>query len=599
MKILIVDDDAFIRKMICGILEEKPQIKIITATNGEEGVEKFKEEIPDLVILDVEMPKLNGYQTCNLIREFEKKNKNETWTPIIFLSAKLEDKDLEKGIQAGGDDYLFKPINPIILLSKIHAMNRIRTMRIILQQKTNALKDANQKITSFYNRLMKINQEKEYTATHDILTSLPNRFLINDRIEQAIKQAKAKFELAAIMIIDIDNFREFNENFGHKTGDEVLVATAKSLLSCVNDLSTVGRLGSDDFVIILPAIENENIVAQVADSLISNLTTCLSIEGKITNIGVNVGIATYPNDGSTAEQLLANADLSMSYAKETGSNKYQFYNNSIDGEIKQKRDLITNIKQSLNNSDFFLNFQPQVDFKNKKNRGIEVLIRWKHPEKGEINPQSFIPIAEETGFIRLIDNWMFEKACEQYNSNPSYKQENLTLGLNTSPVELLKPGFTEQLIETARKYNIPNKNIEVEITENVFLHDTERLGRILHKLKDSGFKIAIDDFGTGYSSLSYIANLNIDTIKIDKSLIANITENKRHQIVTKHIIDMCNELDISIIAEGVEFVEQAELLLNMGCHFMQGFLFSRPSSEQSIGFTLEYLSNKLQRKTGS
>ena len=413
-----------------------------------------------------------------------------------------------------------------------------------------------------------------FQAYHDLLTSLPNRSLLKDRLNQAISQAKRNNHKVAVMFLDLDRFKLVNDTLGHMIGDELLRSVGQRLQSCLRDCDTLARIGGDEFTILLPEVHDHSSATEVAKKIIRNLKKPFIVEGHECFISTSIGIAHYPDDGSNMETLIKNADMAMYSIKSEGKDGYHFYDKNMQEAFSAHMNLENDMRRALNNDQFVLYFQPQVDIHQKKIVAFEALIRWQHPEKGFILPSEFISLAEETGIIQPIGNWVIIQ-CIQQLADWKKRGIHTRIAVNLSACQLKQNNLIETIRNQLTIHDLDGSQLEIEITENVIMKDIDNGIRVLNQLHSMGIKIAIDDFGTGYSSLLYLKKLPIDTLKIDKSFVRDIHLDEDLSII-KAIITMAEGLDIDVISEGVETINQLQQLVNLNCFNIQGYLFSRP-----------------------
>ena len=421
-----------------------------------------------------------------------------------------------------------------------------------------------------------------HLALHDFLTNLPNRALLNDRIAHSISISERNHSSIAILFIDIDNFKNINDSFGHSVGDRLLRSVSQCLTKCVRHADTVSRLGGDEFIILLTDLKDGNDSALTAEKILEELNQ-IDIKNKVnTKITASIGISTYPNDGDTPEQLIKNADTAMYYAKQSGRNNYQFYRPELDALTLERQLIETNLHIALEKNQFKLLYQPKFNLLTKKITGVEALIRWEHDDWGEMLPNSFISIAEDSGLIIPIGNWVMQQACIQAKQWVDSGLPSLTIAINISAQEFLQKNFVDNVKSTLLESNISPHCLELEITESVLMQEATLSTKILHELKQLGVKLAVDDFGTGYSSLSYLQQFPIDVLKIDQSFVQHISSEQDEGIIVSAIISMGNSLRLKVIAEGIENQLQLDFLLDKQCEEGQGYYFSKALSADNV-----------------
>ncbi len=434
-----------------------------------------------------------------------------------------------------------------------------------------------------------------FLAYYDSLTALPNRTFYKELLTRALTYAKRHTKRMATLFIDLDSFKRINDTLGHDAGDELLRAAAARLLKCVRKtdyvarsgdeefLNMVSRLGGDEFVVLLSDIAHDHDAALVARRILNDLSQPFLLSGHKVFVSASIGISLYPLDGEDTETLLRNADIAMYNAKEQGKNTYQFFASSMNVKALERLNMENDLRKALERKEFLLYYQPKLDVRSQKIIGFEALIRWKHPEKGLISPAEFIPLAEETGLIVPIGEWVLRTACLQCKAWQAAGFGSLPISVNILPVSvnISKLQFEKQnLVETVarvlREADLSPESLELEITESMVMQNPERAIAMLHELKAKGIRTSIDDFGTGYSSLDYLRKIPLDSLKVDRSFIMNVTTSPDDAAITSAIIAMARALKLKVVAEGVETEEQLVFLRERGCDEAQGYLFSKP-----------------------
>jgi diguanylate cyclase (GGDEF)-like protein/PAS domain S-box-containing protein len=422
-----------------------------------------------------------------------------------------------------------------------------------------------------------------FQAYHDLLTRLPNRTLLRDRLSLAITQAKRENEMLAVMFLDLDRFKNINDSLGHISGDELLQQVSARLKSCLRKGDTLARFGGDEFTLLLPKITNRSADARkIAEKIAYVLKEPFFIDDNELYVSASIGISLYPQDGQNMDALIKNADIAMYHVKGQGKNGFQFFSNEMDTPYYKNLSLETGIHKALDNEEFTLFFQPQINVGSGEIVGVEALLRWHHPELGCILPGEFIPFAEETGLIIEIDNWVIKNAlCEISQWHQSGLPE-VRMAINISACHLARENFVAEIAQALNDYNVPGRYIEIEITENAIMEDMDGVIHKLKQLRKLGISVAIDDFGTGYSSLTYLHKLPIHTLKIDRTFLqVERFANDDHTIVNT-IVAMAKGLKLNVIAEGIESQRQLDYLREIGCTEAQGFLFGKPMESDLI-----------------
>ncbi len=416
-----------------------------------------------------------------------------------------------------------------------------------------------------------------HLAHYDALTDLPNRVFFREQIEQSLKRVR-RGEQLAVLYLDLDKFKSVNDTLGHQGGDELLKAVAGRLRGCLRDTDIAARLGGDEFAIVQTAVESPNDVIELVKRIQDALRKPCELGGQQLATDASIGIAMAPTDGTEPDQLLKNADLAMYGAKADGRGTYRFFESDMDARMKVRRALEFDMRQAVMCGEFELHYQPLVNIRDNKIVGCEALLRWQHPTRGMVSPAEFIPIAEETGIINPLGEWVLRTACAEAVGWP----EHLMVTVNVSPVQFKNDNLAQIVVSALAASGLPAERLELEITESVLLHDNEATLLMLHQLKKLGVRIAMDDFGTGYSSLNYLRRFPFDKIKIDRSFIKDVAEKDGSWSIVQAVVGIAKARNVTTTAEGVETEEQLEMLRALGCTEMQGYLFSPPVPASEI-----------------
>jgi len=414
-------------------------------------------------------------------------------------------------------------------------------------------------------------------ANFDKVTGLPNRHMFHERMEQEIRKAGRAGQQMALLFIDLDRFKEINDTLGHDAGDILLVETAHRISGCIRESDSVARFGGDEFTVILLEVEDTGNVERATQCILGKLAEPFQLRDEVVYISASIGITMYPNDAANVEDLLKNADQAMYVAKSKGRNQSSYYTSTLQDAAQERRRLINDLRDALAADQFLLYFQPIMELGSGRINKAEALLRWQHPERGLVSPRDFIMLAEETGLINEIGDWVFKESarwakrwCDQYSSD-------LQISVNVSPVQFQSGRqFCDGWEEYLRGINLAGKSIVIEITESLLLNAAKGVTYRLLKFRDAGIQVAIDDFGTGYSSLSYLRKFDIDFLKIDKSFVDNLETDVNDLILSEAMIVMAHKLGLKVIAEGVESEAQLKLLMDSGCDYAQGYIFSMP-----------------------
>ncbi|GFE59868.1 EAL domain-containing protein [Geobacter sp. AOG2] len=430
-----------------------------------------------------------------------------------------------------------------------------------------------------------------FQAMHDHLTHLPNRKLFRDRLELSMNQSKRNGRLVGIMFIDLDRFKLVNDTHGHAEGDELLKNVAHRLRNCVRSGDTLARQGGDEFTVLLPDLHCPEDASIIAEKILDVLKAPFHVRGQEFRATASIGIAVYPNDGDSADVLLKNADIAMYKVKASGKNSYLFFTAEMNACYHERISLENELRQAINGSEFVLYYQPQISIDENRIVGLEALIRWRHPVHGLLNPASFIDLAEESGLICDITDWVLAEACGQMARWRETGLGNLRISVNVSPLEFTHSDFLERIVYNITKFRLPANAVEIEITENLLLHDVPGVIEKMQYLRNHGVRISIDDFGTRYSSLNYLRKFPINTIKIDQAFVRDLAEGTRVSPILHAIIGMARGFGLHLVAEGVETMFQMKTLNELGCDEMQGYLFSKPMPAAELELVLRSVVN--------
>ena len=415
-----------------------------------------------------------------------------------------------------------------------------------------------------------------HSAEHDIVTNLPNRLLLNDRISQSIALARRQNKALAVVFLDLDRFKNINDSLGHPVGDKLLQSVSRRLLASVRGSDTVSRQGGDEFAILLSEISHPEDAATSAKKILLSLGAAHSIAGRDLHVDGSIGISIYPGDGEDAETLIKNADTAMYHAKENGRNNFQFFKADMNRKAVERQTLEGSLRRALEREEFLLHFQPKVNLDSGDITGVEVLIRWQHPNRGLVPPAQFVPIAEDCGLILPIGRWVLRQACRQAHEWQEAGLPFKRISVNVSAVEFRAKTFLAEVSSSLNESGLEARYLDLELTESTLMHHAKSSAAILHSLKEIGVHLAVDDFGTGYSSLSYLQRFPIDILKIDKSFVHQISGNLEDAPIVGAIINMGKSLKQRVIAEGIETHQQLAFLQAQHCMEGQGYLFSRP-----------------------
>ena len=557
-RILIVEDNDSIRDSILEILEAEGY-EAIGTREGKQGYELAQAEIPDLILCDVTMPKLDGYEVLALIRQ----NPTTTTIPFIFLTAKSAKGDFRLAMELGADDYLTKPFTRAELLGAIDAQ---------LQKKAAT--------HAYYIKEIEIKEEQlNYLMHYDSLTGLPNRLSLQERFDRIGGGQTVDGEespLIPMLYVSLDRFNQTIEAWGPACGDRLLQAVARRLLQCMGPEELVAYLGTNQFVCIPSGARDRTRAIDLAEAAIDCLRQPFTIDDREVFVTASMGITFYPDNGTELESLLGQAALAMEEAIARGGNQYQFYTPTFKVEASDRLALETSLRYVLERDELQVYYQPRVSLLTGKVVGAEALLRWYHQERGIISPGRFIPIAEETGAIVPIGEWVLQQACRQ--AKEWHRFGPLLMAINVSGRQFDLPNLPERVFGIVEGEKVEMKSVELELTEGILVKDASLARQKLQDLKALGVQIAIDDFGTGYSSLGYLQQFPFDILKIDRCFVRNLTDEARNAAIVSAIIQMAHNLNLRVIAEGVETESELEFLSQQACDEMQGYLFAKPMS---------------------
>lgn len=689
--VLIVDDDPVTRMLMTQSLTSS-ELQIVEAASGEEAIIQFTMHKPDITLLDVSMPGMNGFECCAQLRALPKGAE----CAIVMVTALDDVEDIEQAFESGATDFITKPLKwPLFkhrvryilkanktlqelslnknklakaqsianlvywewdfeseflecssdmfdmlgfsketnltirtALKKVHPDDRPRLMmalkqavyekqsydieyRIIRNDGSVLFVNERTDISFEYGQWRMVGtlhditsrkqseQEITYYAYYDTLTDLPNRRLFIEQLETAIASAKRHQNKFALMFLDLDRFKYINDTYGHHIGDEVLCQSAVRIRECVRDSDVVAkanydadnrvaRLAGDEFTVLLDDVGRVEQVAEIAQRLIQAFSEPFLINDKFLHISISMGITLFPDDGNNVQTLLQHADVAMYHAKEKGRNNYQFFSESMNNYLKLRLEMENDLRIALAEQQFEVFYQPQYDAQSITIVGVEALLRWRHPTKGLLTPDVFIEVAESTGLILSIGNWVLMQACLQVREWQKTSGCAYRIAVNLSASQFTQSYLLDTIKNTLDVTDLPPETLELEITETAMLKDTAETIPLLFSLKKLGVRLAIDDFGTGYSSLSYLKNFPIDTLKIDRSFVEEIVSNTKDCAIAQTIVQLADNLQLCTIAEGVETSDQAEVLRKLGCAEFQGFFFSHPMPAQQLRLLLDH-----------
>jgi diguanylate cyclase (GGDEF)-like protein len=679
--VLIVDDDAMTRMLVVEALEPEG-FRVEEAASGADGIDAFQRLRPDIMLLDVSMPGMDGFECCKRIRRLPDGER----MPILVLTGNDDDDSITSAFEAGATDFVSKPMRWKLLGYRVRYLLRAGAVLEDLAQSKAGLAFAQelahvgsweyrmgstagswspemyrilgldpqtdpsnfdcfiqhvpederprlihsfknlhadgtnfvlehritrpdgserfvlQRAEAFYEQdhavllrgtVQDITERKtheaqiEHLANHDDLTDLPNRTLLSDRIAQSISQAHRANKHLAVMVLDIDRFKFVNDNFGHPAGDSLLKAVAARLKNAMREGDTVARLGGDEFVILIPALTSMENVEFPAQKVLDVFALPFVVEGHELHVTTSIGVSIYPEGGSSSEMLLKTADAALYSAKDGGRNRYEIYTRAMGVQVEEQAELINALHRAVVQHELELYYQPKVDLRSGRVIGVEALLRWRRPGIGLIPPDSFIPLAEETGVIIPIGEWVLRSACAQAKAWHVAGYTDLVMAVNVSARQFRQQNVPQLVLSALAESGLPARYLELELTESVLMRDRETAVKALRQLKEIGVVLALDDFGTGYSSLSYLKDFPFDVVKIDRSFICDVAKDHEGGALARSIIAMAESLHLTTVAEGVETEDQLSFLNTNRCDTMQGFYFSRPLPASEMAALLD------------
>jgi len=448
-----------------------------------------------------------------------------------------------------------------------------------VEKRTRELVETNQNLQEQIEQRSKVEKDLEHLAYYDVLTGLANRSLLIERLKQAVSVAKRNESLFAVLFVDLDRFKTINDSLGHALGDKLLMEVAWRLRNILRESDTIARNGGDEFVIVAENLNDVREAFTVSEKIINAMTDIFVIDGHNIHIGASIGVSIYPIDATDALELLKMSDTAMYCAKESGSNRFEFYSSHMSSQIKDRLELENALRTAIRDKEFFLVYQPQVDIRSGETAGLEALLRWRSAELGFVSPVKFIPVLEETGLIYEVGEWVIEEVCDFIRTGGAH---NAKVSINLSALQCSNHRFSETIHQYLNSTGVNASQVEFEITESLLINDFKKTEKFLNAIHELGCTIALDDFGTGYTSFAYLSKLPIDIIKLDRSLITNIHQQKDLQDIVRAIVTMCQSLQVENIFEGVETKEELEQIKRLDGHVIQGYLFSKPLESEQL-----------------
>ena len=589
--ILVVDDIADNLRVLSASLTEKGY-QVRCAKNGTMALITAKKNPPQLILLDIKMPDMDGYQVCAKLKEDELTRD----IPIIFLSAFDDVLDKVKAFSVGGVDYITKPfqIEEVVVRIQHQLILQAAQAEIVelntqleqkVQQRTAQLEAVIDQLNLEIAQHQQTQKQLSHQALHDALTGLPNRTLFMEYLTKAIQRHQRNQDyLFAVLFIDLDRFKIINDSWGHAVGDQLLMAISRLLRECCRDLDTVARLSGDEFTILLEDLHNFQDATAIAERLLAKFMLPIHLQERkvfsAASIGIVFGSTTYHN----GIELLRDADIAMYRAKTLGKGRYAVFDREMYAQTIHLSQLETDLRLALERQEFILYYQPIVSLETLSLAGFEALVRWQHPQMGLISPEKFMAIAEDTGLIIPLGEWVLQEACQQLYAWQSTfpSASSLHISVNLSSKQIKQFDFVDKLGQILTATGLNGASLRLELTETMLMDQGEKTIELLTQIKQQKIQLSIDDFGTGYSSLSYLHHFPINTLKIDRSFVNLIKEEESNCEIVKTIVTLAHSLGMKAIAEGVETSHQITHLTNLGCSAAQGYFFAKPLNRQLV-----------------
>jgi len=567
--ILVIDDDDALRRSIVDYLEDTG-FQVHQACNGYDGVRTFAEQLPDLVLTDLMMPDLDGLGVVDAIRQ------QSPDTPVVIISGNGSVGYAIESMRKGAWDYITKPIHDFSVLEQ--------TIKTVTARSDEA-QAARKRIEALERSVDTHTAQLQDIGLRDPLTGLPTRKYLQKLFNTAVMKSDAPDNLF-VMLLDLDNLKSVNKTLGHTFGDQVLVETAHRLKQYQRETQTIGRLGADQFVIMLINCHEVHACITLLRELLATPYQVGPSELFITGC---IGIAAFPNDGESLDSLLQNANAALSQAKQLGVNKYSFYSKELGIRLRERMARESGLHRALERNEFFLEYQPKINVQTGLVCGMEALLRWRPDTYAPlVSPNEFIPILEETGMIVEVGRWVLETACRQQLLWQQAGMPGLVLSVNISAVQFHAGDLPETVALIMQKTGISPACLCLELTESIVMQDIEQTITTLHQIRQLGVNLSIDDFGTGYSSLNYLQRMPLTELKIDRSFITNLPQDENAIAIVDSVLALAKSLRLTVVAEGVETPQQAAFLTARHCHQLQGFLFSRPLTTTAFAAYVDF-----------
>ncbi len=563
-QILVTDDESLIRDLLCGLFGD--EFGCTTAHSAEDALLKVQKKNYNLVLSDINMTGISGIELIPLIHRIAPD------TVVVLISAEQTIETAIAAMRVGAFDYLRKPFD----LDQVEIVVR----RAIEHQALLAEKRRYE--THLEELVEQRTAELDFLALYDAVTKLPNRTLFEDRLTQAIGTAQYNRQPLAVLWSTLDKFKKMQDTLGRQVGNQILQEAARRLSRCVPENTTIAKIDGDEFAILLTNIDGAETAVEITNRIGDAMKPPFLIDEHEIFLTASVGISVFPGDGADAATLTKNASVALRRAKESGGSNYQFYTSEMNREAVKRMTLENNLRRALEREEFQVFYQPKINVKSGLMQGMEALVRWQHPETGLVSPSEFIPLAEDTGLIEPLGEWVLRTACAQIRAWQTSGYDALPVSVNLSPRQLRQPELLKIIAEIIETAGINTSCLILEVTESSFMENPGAAIETLGALKKMGIKIAIDDFGTGYSSLGYLKRLPIDILKIDKSFVCDVTTDADDAALVMAIISLAHNLSLKVTAEGVETEDQLRFLRLLRCDAWQGYLYSKPVTAASV-----------------
>ncbi len=571
-RLLVVDDVADNRDLLIRRFR-RHTFEVDEADGGILALSMIDAGQYDTILLDIMMPEIDGLE---VLRRLRAKYSPEI-LPVIMVTGKSQSEDIAGALELGANDYLTKPVDFAIALARVKTQVERKRAVEGLNRAVAVLKQSNERLEGELASRKRSEARSEYLTHYDTLTGLANRTLLKDRLAQAITHADRYNRSLAVIYLNLDNFNIVNESLGHGCGDKLLAIIASRIVACATARDIVARMGGDEFVVaLLDESATSDAVAALVQRIQSVVSERVELDPYPLAVTCCIGAATFPGDGKDADSLLAKASIAMSRAKALGRSNCQFYQSEFDKTVQQRLRLQAELRTALARSELVLHYQPQVDLSAGRVIGVEALTRWAHPTLGLIPPMNFIPIAEQTGLIAPIGEWALCEACRQNKAWQDAGFPPLTVAVNVSALQFKSGRLVQTIIGALQDSGLDAGFLELELTESLIMQDADLAVSVMRQIQSLGVHLSIDDFGTGYSSLAALKTFPVSRLKIDKSFISDLGASGHTGTVAGAVISLALNLNLKVIAEGVETDDQVQFLRERGCNEMQGFRFARP-----------------------